>query len=160
MKRISDQRQAEAEKMQKLAKTRADEVGRLRAKYKESEKKLRMETLKRGVMERAGIDHVMMGRRTSVARKKVQPNGVGAMSLQQKKDKPKALDDESAEKILSFFDAKVADVGRKEATADKLAHEWEEHLELIIRKEELSELLKSCEKDEEEVLKDELDALN
>ena len=39
--------------------------------------------------------------------------------------------------MRSFLDDKVAEISRKEATADKLAIEWEDHLELMTRKEHI-----------------------
>jgi hypothetical protein len=47
--------------------------------------------------------------------------------------------------IRDFLDKKVAAVGKKEATADKLAHEWEDHLELLTKKQELTKLRASKE---------------
>lgn len=45
----------------------------------------------------------------------------------------------NADSVRDFFDQKVAEVVRKEAIADKLAQEWEEHFELSTKKEELIE---------------------
>lgn len=117
VKRISDKRAIEAEKARNVAKTRLEHINQLKSKYKESEKKLRLQTLKRGVMNKAGFDSVMVGRRDS--QRRAGHAGLDVNSLR------------------DFFDEKVADVGRKEALAEKLAQEWEEHLELSIRKQEL-----------------------
>ncbi|CAJ1933764.1 unnamed protein product [Cylindrotheca closterium] len=117
VKRMSDKRAVEAEKAKNIAKTRLEHINQLKSKYKESEKRLRLQTLKRGVMNKAGFDSVMVGRRDS--QRRVGRTGFDVDSLR------------------DFFDDKVADVGRKEALAEKLAQEWEEHLELSIRKQEL-----------------------
>lgn len=117
VKRISDKRAVEAEKARTVAKTRLEHINHLKSKYKESEKRLRLQTLKRGVMSKAGFDSVMVGRRDF--KRMVGPAGFDVNSLR------------------DFFDEKVADVGRKEGLAEKLAQEWEEHLELSIRKQEL-----------------------
>jgi len=117
VKRISDKRAVEAEKARNVAKSRLEHINQLKSKYKESEKRLRVQTLKRGVMNKAGFDSVMVGRRDSQRR-------VGRAGF-------------DVDEMRDFFDGKVADVGRKEALAEKLAQEWEEHLELSIRKQEL-----------------------
>jgi hypothetical protein len=59
----------EAERMKKdadaakrISKARLEEVNRTRSKYREAEKRLRMQTLKRGVMARAGLDNVVLGK--------------------------------------------------------------------------------------------------
>jgi len=44
-----------------------------------------------------------------------------------------------ADAIRDHFDQRIAEVVRKEAIADKLAQEWEEHYELTSTKEELIE---------------------
>jgi len=41
------------------------------------------------------------------------------------------------DKLRDFFDRKMADVSRRENLAEKLAQEWEEHLELTVQKEEI-----------------------
>lgn len=117
-KKISDRNALQAENSQRMAKNRLEEVGQLRTKYKEAEKKLRMLTLKRGVMEKAGMDHVMVGRRQTTT-KSTTKKGCNVDS------------------IRDYLDARIAEVGRKEAIADKLALEWEEHLELVMQKDEL-----------------------
>jgi hypothetical protein len=120
-KRISDQKTAEAEKVLLVAKSRLEQIGSLKAKYSNAEKQLRVKTVKRGVMEKAGLDSVIVGRRSA-----------SRSSIQVVKS---AVDVDS---IRDFLDKKVAAVGKKEATADKLAHEWEDHLELLTKKQELS----------------------
>lgn len=117
VKRISDRKAVEVEKVRNVAKSRLEHINQLKSKYKDSEKKLRLQTLRRGVMNKAGFDSVMVGRRDSQRR-------VGRASF-------------DVDSLRDFFDEKVADVGRKEALAEKLAQEWEEHLELSIRKQEL-----------------------
>jgi Tfp pilus assembly protein PilO len=119
VQRASDRNALEAERAKNMAKTRLGHLTQLKSKYKESEKKLRLQTLKRGVMSKAGFDHVMVGRRQS--RKRVEGRE----------------EDVKVDSLRDFFDQKVADVARKEALAEKLAQEWEEHLELSIQREEL-----------------------
>jgi hypothetical protein len=120
VKKTSDKRAQEADNAKKVAKSRLENLNQLKFKYKESEKRFRMQTLKRGVMSKAGYDPVMVGRR--------QPK------------KGNATDNTSnsinVDTLRDFFDQQVADMGRKEALAEKLAQEWEEHLELSIQREE------------------------
>ena len=131
-KRISDKKAAEAEKAKQVAKARLEEVSQLRSKYKEAERKLRIRTLKRGVMEKAGLDPVIVGRRDSQARS-MASGSVQGRDLN-RRSKNSEIDFDA---IRDFLDQKVAEVGRKEAIADKLANEWEDHLELVSRREEL-----------------------
>jgi kinesin family protein 4/21/27 len=130
MKTVSDRKTFEAEKAQQMAKTRLDQMNQLKTKYKESEKKLRMQTVKRGVMQKAGLDAVMVGRRES----KKKPKDQAAATPEQAK--PNAINIDY-DVLRNFFDQKVADVGRREALAEKLAQEWEEHLALTSTREEL-----------------------
>jgi predicted nuclease with TOPRIM domain len=128
VKQMKDKKTMEAERAQQMAKTRLEQVYQLKNKYKESEKRLRILTVKRGVMSRAGLDPVMVGRRQS------------KNSLSKKSQS--ASDQQNEESInldglRDFFDQKVADVGRREALAEKLAQEWEEHLDLSSQREEL-----------------------
>ena len=126
-KRISDKKAVEAEKANQIAKARLEQVGQLRSKYKEAERKLRVKTVKRGVMEKAGLDAVIVGRRDSKAR-------IISSAGAQKRKQVASLDFDG---VRDFLDQKVAEVGRKEAIADKLANEWEDHLELVSQREEL-----------------------
>lgn len=119
VQRVSDKNAFEAERAKNMAKTRLEQLNQLKSKYRESEKSLRLQTLKRGVLSKAGFDPVMVGRRQSK-----NHLGKGSESL-------------NVDSLRDFFDQKVADIGRKEALAEKLAQEWEEHLELSIRLEEL-----------------------
>ena len=57
------------ENAQRLAKTRLEEVSRVRSKYREAEKKLRMQILKQGMMAQAGVDNVLTGRHERSERK-------------------------------------------------------------------------------------------
>lgn len=57
-KRVSTQREVQAEKACQVAKARLEEIGLLRSKYREAEKKLRLLSLKKGVMAKAGLDPV------------------------------------------------------------------------------------------------------
>jgi Kinesin motor domain len=119
-KKISDQKAAEAEKALLVSKSRLEQIGTLKMKYSNAEKLLRVRTVKRGVLEKAGIDSVLIGRR--IAKK-------AKISTKSKID---------IDAVRDFLDKKVADIGKKEAIADKLAHEWEDHLELLVQKQELS----------------------
>lgn len=126
-KRVSDRKTMEAEKARQVAKARLDQVGQLRSKYKEAERKLRVRVVKRGVMEKAGLDPVIVGRRDSKQRKLV----TGPSRARGKPGKP-TIDYDA---VRGFLDQKIAEVGRKEAIADKLANEWEDHLELVSKRE-------------------------
>jgi kinesin family protein 4/21/27 len=125
-KREVNKKSHEASKAQKIAKARLEQMNHLRVKYKDTEKRLRMKTVKHGVLKKAGLDPIIFGRRQSEDK-----NG-------KKRKSPKSInEDASVDKLRDFFDKKVADVGRRENLAEKLAQEWEEHLELSIQKEEL-----------------------
>lgn len=119
-KRISDQKAAEAEKSLQVAKSRLEQIGTLKAKYSNAEKQLRVKTVKRGVMEKAGLDSVIVGMRA------IKTSNQG--STKSKVD---------VDAVRDFLDKKVAAIGKKEAIADKLAHEWEDHLELLAKKQAL-----------------------
>lgn len=129
MKTVSDRKTFQAEKAQQMAKTRLEQMNQLKTKYKESEKKLRMQTIKRGVMQKAGLDSVMVGRREL----KKKPKDQAAATPEQPKPNAVNID---YNVLRNFFDQKVADVGRRESLAEKLAQEWEEHLGLTSTREE------------------------
>lgn len=131
-KRTSDKQAVEAEKAQQMAKARLEQVGQLRSKYKEAERKLRVRTVKHGVMKKAGLDSVIVGRRDSHSR--ITASGSGKVQDQNKMFSKSQINFDACRE---FFDQKVAEVGRKEALADKLANEWEDHLELVSQREEL-----------------------
>ena len=122
VKKINERKTVQAEVAQQMAKTRLDQMNQLKTKYKESEKKLRMQTVKRGVMEKAGLDPVMVGRRES-----------------NKKTADKKSNQVDHDMLRGFFDQKVADIGRREALAEKLAQEWEDHLMLTTQRQELEQ---------------------
>ena len=123
---------AQKERVQKIAKAHADIVNQLRSKYREAEKKLRMQTLKRGVMERAGIDPVLTGRNIKGRRPTSRSGLNSSFDLMSQ-----TYSTIHVEKIRDYLNVKIAEIGRKEATADKLAIEWEDHLDLMNRKNEL-----------------------
>lgn len=133
-KKVSTEREVQAEKASRVAKARLEEIGHLRSKYKDAEKKLRVMSLKRGVMAKAGLDPVMIGRR----------EGGKDNQSQTPKASGTRVRTISADSLRDHFDQKVAEVVRKEAIVDKLAQEWEEHFELSSRQQELSD-----ERDEE-----------
>ena len=132
----------EKENMGKKAKSQIGELKKLRVKYKDAEKRLRIQTLKRSVMKKVGIDYVMIGRKKSKNKK---------MSASNLKDRKVRLINDVKEvdtdQIREFLDEKVANITMKEAVVDKLALEWEEHFELTTRKEEMMNSIDHCEKD-------------
>ena len=119
LKKISNERSIEAAKATHMAKARLDELGQLRTKYKDAEKRLRMMSVKRGVMAKAGLDPVLVGRKG---------NQSGTLA------KSRSVDPDL---VRDFFDRKVAEVAKKEALVEKMAVEWEEHFEMLGRREEL-----------------------
>lgn len=141
VKQLKDQKSMEAEKAQQVAKARLEQVFQLKSKYKESEKRLRILTVKRGVMSRAGLDPIMVGRRQSKTPMKLKK---GQSTSDHQNEESINIDG-----IRDFFDQKVAEVGRREALAEKLAQEWEEHLDLSSQREEL--LQTNTEEDKESI---------
>ena len=125
VKQQKEQKTIEAEKAQQVAKSRLDQVIQLKSRYKESEKRLRILTVKRGVMSRAGLDPIMVGRR--------QTRGKSGESSSD----PQSEEGINIDALRDFFDQKVADVSRREALAEKLAQEWEDHLELSSQRDEI-----------------------
>lgn len=131
-KRAADKKASEAERAQQIAKARLDQVGQLRSKYKDAERQLRVRVVKRGVMEKAGLDSVIVGRRDSKQR---QDMSTSTRSRGQRGSaKTPSIDFDA---VRGFLDQKIAEVGRKEAIADKLANEWEDHLELVCQRDAL-----------------------
>ena len=97
LRQESNLKSQQIENAQRLAKSRLEEVGRVRSKYREVEKKLRMHTLKQGVMARAGVDNVLTGRQVGSEQRtnKNIPNTV---------------------KLRQFFDEKVFNLSKFETT--------------------------------------------
>jgi hypothetical protein len=127
--KVSSQRESQAQKSNQVAKARLEELGHLRTKYKDSEKRLRTLSLKRGVMAKAGLDSVIVGRRDSDrGRKGANRKGDGSLL-------GGPID---ADLLRDHFDQKVAEVARIEAIAERIGKEWEEHFELTTRREELA----------------------
>uniref|UniRef100_A0A7S2XKU6 Uncharacterized protein n=1 Tax=Attheya septentrionalis TaxID=420275 RepID=A0A7S2XKU6_9STRA len=158
-KKESEKNRLEAEKAHKMAQSRLEKVSKLRNKYKETEKKKRMQTLKRGVLARVGLDSVLVGRKANKNKKRALDGPVAPTPKRSgsfRKPKPAPIDMDS---LREFFDEKIADVGRKETTADKLAEEWEDHLDLLGRKEELLSTTLNDELSEEQK-NDELEGIN
>jgi len=58
----AEKNKKDADAAKRISKARLEEVNRTRSKYREAEKRLRMQTLKRGVMARAGLDNVVLGK--------------------------------------------------------------------------------------------------
>ena len=127
LQKISNQKTSEAEKANHIAKMKNQQLGQLRAKYKDAEKTIRMLQIKKGVMAKAGLDSVIVGRR-GIDKKKDQRHN---SSKEGRFVDPDALRD--------YFDKQVAEIGRKEALADKLARGWEEHMQLSMQRAELVE---------------------
>lgn len=125
--KISDQKTSEAAKANHMAQMKAQQLGQLREKYKDAEKTIRMLQIKKGVMAKAGLDSVIVGRR-----------GKDTSSTRDQGRNPandgRVVDVDS---LRDYFDTKVAEVGRKEALADKLARGWEEHFQLTLQRGEL-----------------------
>jgi hypothetical protein len=119
--KLSTQHEIQAQKANQVAKARLEEIGHLRSKYKDAEKKIRILSLKRGVMEKAGLNQVMVGRRSRDSASHEQAKRIQT----------------DVDALRDLFDQKVAEVARKEAIADKLANEWEEHFELTSKRQEL-----------------------
>jgi hypothetical protein len=166
VKRISNKREIEAMRAQQIAKQRMDELAQLRLKYKDSEKKLRMASLKRGVLAKAGIDPVIIGRREVGSVSRNSRDDYQSSSKRPGMQKGGAADDTnnktsniSVDALRVYFDEKVAGVVRKEAIVDKLAREWEEHFELSNRKQELISQKKNALGDNNEELDDAHQAL-
>lgn len=142
---------AQKQKVQEIAKAHAEEITELRSKYNTAEKKLRMQTLKRGMMERAGIDPVLIGHRGKKSVSKPAPTSYT------RNDK-RSHSSGDINKMRNFLDDKIAEISRKEAAADKLAHEWEDHLELTNRKDQLVVESKGTRNDS--AITDEIEALD
>lgn len=162
-KAMSEKQKTEAERARNAAKSHVQEISKLRSRYRESEKRLRMKTLKRGVMEKVGLDPVLVGRRGARSSRPATAPPSASGGNQQKKMKRKAsigtINDVDVDRVRSFLDSKVADIGQKEATAEKLAEEWEQHLDLTERKEQLLQEIEDPEANTSGI-EDELEALN
>lgn len=128
VKKLKDQKSVEAQRAQQVAKSRLEQVNLLKSRYKESEKKLRMQTVKNGLLSKAGLDPVMVGRRQYRIREE---------SKQSASDAEKLSHEINIDGLRDKFDQKVAEVGRSEALAEKLAQEWEEHLSLSSQRAEV-----------------------
>ena len=139
LQKISNQKTSEAEKANQVAKMKGQQLGQLRAKYKDAEKTIRMLQIKKGVMAKAGLDPVIVGRRG--ADKKTHQSRNPSES--------RAVDPDA---VRDYFDHKVAEVGRKEALADKLARGWEEHMQLSMQRAALVEQDSETSKDEIQAL--------
>ena len=113
-KRLTSKKEMEADKANQVAKSRLEELGTLRLKFKDTEKKLRLASVRRGVMAKAGLDPVLVGQR----------------------DKGKHNIDTNA--LRDLFDEKVSKVARKEALVNKLAMEWEQHFQLTLERNEVT----------------------
>lgn len=129
LQKVTADKENEARKAHLVSKSRLDELGQLRAKYRDSEKRLRVLSVKQGVMAKAGIDPLLVGRRSNTKTHAPTSSSTG----------PQHNIDING--IREYFDQKVAQIARKEAIADKLAHEWEGHFELTSQKSMISDTL-------------------
>lgn len=136
LQKVTADKENEARKAQLVSKSRLDELGQLRTKYRDSEKRLRVLSVKQGVMAKAGIDPVLVGRRSNSASTKTRTSA---------NDSAVAGHGINFDGIREYFDSKVAEIARKEAIADKLAHEWEGHFELTSQKAMTSDSLPTSE---------------
>jgi len=123
-----NQKKSEAEKANHMAKAKVAQLGQLRAKYKDAEKTIRMLQIKKGVMKKAGLDSVIVGRR-----------GNDATGRKQKRDPVDDGRSVDVDSLRDYFDRKVAEVGRAESLADKLARGWEDHFQLSLERGELAQ---------------------
>lgn len=135
-RKISNQREGEAQRATQLAKARLEELGLVRAKYKEAEKKMRLLSVRKGVMAKAGLDSVLVGRRSSNSRRPDARTSIPTPVGHRTRARVKTASAD-ADTLRVYFDKKVADVARKECLVDKLAREWENHFELVSKKEAL-----------------------
>jgi len=103
------------------------------------------------MMERAGIDPVLIGHR---GKKSVSKPAQPSYSRNDKRSHSSG----EINKMRNFLDDKIAEISRKEAAADKLAHEWEDHLELTNRKDQL--VADSRGKRNDSTITDEIEALD
>ncbi len=143
---------AQKQRAENIAQARAEKITELRSKYQGAEKKLRMKTLKRGVMERAGIDPLLIGRHD-------KQQGHTASNIYHGRSNEKNVHSASdISKMRSLLEDRISDISRKEAAADKLACEWEDHLQLTSRKDQIMIELKSHPNDNN--LSDEIEALD
>lgn len=133
-KKNSSQWESQTQKAQQIAKARMEQLGQLRAKYKDAEKKLRMFSVKRGVMAKAGLDPVLVGRREP---RKATTNTNAPVSKESNHQASSSPTTGDVDAMRDFFDQEVARISQQEALIDKLANEWEGHLELVLKREEL-----------------------
>jgi len=110
----------ESDKLKRINKQRLDEVNSTRRKYREAEKNLRMQTLKKGVLSRAGLDNILLGGNIN--------NSKGSNS----NGNPS-----STSAVRDWLNLRIGDVETKEKNADILAHEWEERMELMEQREQV-----------------------
>jgi len=123
-KQTSHKNSSAAEVARRVAKNRLEEISKLRSKYKDAEKRLRKQTVKRGALARAGVDPTLIG------------HNDGSHS-RRGHNRRKQMD---MDRLRKFLSSKVTDVGKMEMIAEKIANEWEEHLELMSRKEDILEM--------------------
>ena len=122
-KQQSNKNSSAADNARRVARSRLEEISKLRMKYRDAEKKLRKQTVKAGALARAGVDPAMVGRSDTP--------GVSRFGRVRKQM--------NVDQLRKFLFEKVTDVGKMEMIAEKIANEWEEHLELLSRKEDILE---------------------
>jgi hypothetical protein len=104
-------------------------------------------------MAKAGLDPVLVGRREP-CKTLVSTAPVSNDSNPEGNQLSPTTGD--VDGMRDFFDQEVARISQQEALIDKLANEWEGHLELVLKREEL--MLKAAERGDKS--SEEIDALD
>lgn len=141
---------AQKHRVEEMARSRGEELAKLRDQYKNAEKRLRMQTLKRGILERSGVDQIMIGRYD----KKSRSSKTTSYELT---NNPIGFSSNDINKMRKVLQEHVTELSKIESTADLLAKEFSDHLELCTRKASASE--KGDHQDDLEI-KDEIESLD
>jgi hypothetical protein len=140
---------AQKHRVEEIARSRGEEIVKLRDQYQNAEKRLRMQTLKRGMLERAGVDQIMVGR---YGRKTLSSKPTSNHATLNQFD----FSSNDINKMRETLHKYITEISKMESTADVLAKEWEDHFELCTRKASAS---KDGDRDEMEI-KDEIESLD
>lgn len=140
---------AQKHRVEEIARSRGEEIVKLRSQYQNAEKRLRMQTLKRGMLERAGVDQIMIGR---YGRKTLSSKPTSNTVPYHQFD----FSSKDINKMRESLHEYITEISKMESTADVLAKEWEDHFELCSRKASAS---KDRDRDEIEI-KDEIESLD
>jgi kinesin family protein 4/21/27 len=141
---------AQKHRVEDMARSRGVEIVKLRDQYKKSEKRLRMQTLKRGILERSGVDQIMIGRYD----KKPLTSKTTSYKMA---NNPISFSSNDIIKMRKVLQDHVTELSKIESTADLLAKEFSDHLELCTRK--ASALERRDHQDDLEI-KDEIESLD